>query len=222
MISGFIFDLDGVLTDTAEFHYRAWKQLADEEQIPFTRADNEQLRGVSRRKSLNRLLNGRLIDESTAEAWMNRKNSYYVGYLSAMTPADLLPGVRAFLLSARSAGIKTALASASRNARMAVDHLGIANLLDVLGDGSTVMNSKPASDLFLWVAGRLGLKPQECVVFEDAEAGVDAALAAGMWCVGIGPEARVGKAHVVCDGLNSVSIGDVMGLDAEKWAVDRQ
>ncbi len=213
MISGFIFDLDGVLTDTAEFHYRAWKRLADEEHIPFTRADNEQLRGVSRRESLNRLLKDRLIDEHTAQAWMKRKNGYYVGYLTTMTPNDLLPGVREFLLTARAAGIKTALASASRNARMVLDQLEIANLLDAIGDGGTVVNSKPAADLFLWVAGRLGLTPQECVIFEDAAAGVDAALTGGMWCVGIGPVSRVGGAHLVCDGLDSLTIESVLGLD---------
>lgn len=212
MLKGFIFDLDGVITDTAEYHYRAWKRLADEEGIPFTREDNEQLRGVSRRESLRRLLKGRDIDEKTAHLWMDRKNGYYQAFLSTMTPDDLLPGARSFLESARAAGIKVGMASASRNARPVLDSLQIAHLFDVLGDGYAVVNTKPAVDLFVWVAGGFGLPAVECVVFEDAEAGVDAALAAGMRCVGIGPAERVGKAHLVCQGLHDVTIERVLAL----------
>jgi beta-phosphoglucomutase len=215
MIKGFIFDLDGVLTDTAELHYRAWKRLADEELLPFTRADNERLRGVSRRESLNRLLKGRVIDDHTAQLWMDRKNGYYVDYLAAMTSNNLLPGVREFLLVARAAKIKIGVASSSWNARTVIDHLEIAPLLDALGDGPTVANSKPAPDLFLWVAGRLDLVTTECVVFEDASDGIDAARTAGMWSVGIGPASRVGKAHLVCNGLGELTIDAVLGLGTE-------
>jgi beta-phosphoglucomutase len=211
---GFIFDLDGVITDTAEFHFRAWKKLADEEGIPFTREDNEALRGVSRRESLRRMLKGREIDEATAEAWMARKNADYRALLAEMTPDDLLPGAREFLEAARAAGIKVGLASASRNAPDVINNLGIRDLFDVLGDGTSVARTKPAPDLFVWVAGGFGLPSTACVVFEDAEAGVDAALKAHMACVGIGPAERVGKAHLVCDGLHAITVEQAAALVA--------
>ena len=212
MLRGFIFDLDGVITDTAEYHYRAWKRLADEEGIPFTRQDNEQLRGVSRRESLRRLLKGREIDEAMAQTWMERKNEYYRAFLAHMTPDDLLPGAQAFLEAARQAGIKVGLASASRNARDVLAGLQIAHLFDAVGDGYAVVNTKPAADLFVWVAGALTLPTPECVVFEDAEAGVEAALIAGMKCVGIGPRERVGQAHLVCNGLHELTVEQVLNL----------
>jgi beta-phosphoglucomutase len=212
MQHGFIFDLDGVITDTAEFHYRAWKRLADEQGIAFTREDNEKLRGVSRRESLNLLLKGRPIDESTAQAWMARKNDYYREFLRDLTPADLLPGVRPFLETARAVGIKIGLASASKNARGALERLQIIELLDVLGDGYAVVNTKPAVDLFTWVAGGLVLPVDRCAVFEDAEAGVEAALTAGMKCIGIGPHERVGRAHLVCNGLHELTVSQVLDL----------
>jgi beta-phosphoglucomutase len=212
MLRGFIFDLDGVITDTAEYHFRAWKQLADEEGIPFTRADNEHLRGVSRRESLRRMLKGRRIDEATADAWMARKNDYYKVFLAGITPDDLLPGVRAFLEAARAAGIAIGLGSASRNAQSVLDGLRISPLFDVLGDGHAVVNTKPAADLFVWVAGGFGLPVTDCAVFEDAEAGIAAGLAAGMTCVGIGPRERVGRAHLVCDGLHAITVEQVLAL----------
>src|SRR5215510_10531900 len=110
-IKAFIFDLDGVITDTAEFHYLSWKQLAEEENIPFTRKDNEQLRGVSRRESLNRMLKGRPIDEATAQAWMVRKNDYYIRHLEEITPEHVLPGVPVFLKAAQAVGIKLGIGS---------------------------------------------------------------------------------------------------------------
>ncbi len=194
---GYIFDLDGVITDTADYHYRSWKQLADEEGIPFTRADNEALRGVSRRQSLERLLNGRTYPEAHMQAMMRRKNDIYRELLKEITTDNLLAGVQDFLDEARRAGIQLGLASASKNARTVCDRLGITALFDAFGDGYSVVNPKPAPDLFIWVAGRFGLNPQQCIVFEDAEAGIEAALAGGFWTVGIGPDARVGRAHVV-------------------------
>jgi beta-phosphoglucomutase len=208
----FILDLDGVLTDTAEYHYLAWKRLADEEGLPFTRADNEALRGVSRRESLRRLLKGRHIDEETAEAWMMRKNDYYRAFLAGITPADVLPGVHAFLAEARQRGVRLGVGSASRNAVDALAGLGLLAQIDAVGDGYSVVNTKPAPDLFLWVAGRLDVPAGCCVVFEDAEAGVQAALNAGMRCVGVGPAERVGRADMICQGLHNLSVGAVLRL----------
>ncbi|MBN1286301.1 MAG: beta-phosphoglucomutase [Anaerolineae bacterium] len=210
-IKAFIFDLDGVITDTAEFHYRAWKRLADEEGIPFTREDNEALRGVSRRESLARLLKGRPITEEQAQAWMARKNGYYQQYLTEITPGNLLPGATDFLADARTRGVKIAVGSASRNARTVLDSLQITDQLDAIGDGYSVTRSKPAPDLFIWVAGRLDLPPGRCAVFEDAEAGIDAALAAGAYAVGVGPAERVGHAHLrLPNGLADITVPECL------------
>jgi beta-phosphoglucomutase len=208
--TAFAFDLDGVITDTAEYHYRAWKRLADEEGIPFTREDNEALRGVSRRQSLILLLKGSALPEDQMEAWMTRKNDYYRAYLGDVTPNDLLPGVREFLKEAKARGLKLGIASASKNARDVIRNLGIVDLLDAVGDGNSVSNPKPAPDLFVWVAGRLDVPPAQTVVFEDAEAGVQAALVGGMYAVGLGPTSRVGKAHIVLPDLNGVQVDDIL------------
>ena len=203
-IRGVIFDLDGVLTDTSEYHYLGWKRLADEEGIPFDRQANEALRGVSRRDSLLLLLGNRPASEEQIQEMMARKNRYYLEYIEGVTPANLLPGALESLEQLRSAGIKVAIGSASKNARTVIEILGIADLIDAISDGHSVQRHKPAPDLFLDGAARLGLPPEQCVVVEDAASGVQAALAAGMWTVGLGPEERVGVAHVVLPSLEGV------------------
>ena len=208
-IKAFIFDLDGVITDTAEFHFLAWKRLADEEGIPFTREDNEHLRGVSRRESLTRMLKGRPIDEATAHLWMERKNDYYKEFLKQITPDHALPGVPQFLAAARAEGIKIGLGSASKNARDALDRLYLMDSFDAIGDGFSVVNSKPAPDLFIWVAGRLDVPPNQAVVFEDAEAGIEAALAGGFWTVGVGT-ANVKRAHLTAPDVGSLTVQTVL------------
>ncbi len=209
-IRAFIFDLDGVITDTAEFHFQAWKRLSEEEGLPFTRQDNEALRGVSRRESLNRLLKGRPVDEDTAQAWMTRKNDYYLALLETLTPEHRLPGVTDFLTAARAAGLLIGLGSASKNARPALEKLGLLEMFDAVGDGYSVVNTKPAPDLFIRVAGRLGVNPANAAVFEDAEAGVTAALAGGFRAVGIGTS-DVGHAHIVLPGLADITPQQVLG-----------
>ncbi|GEM_PF-4719540 len=134
-IRGFIFDLDGVLTDTAEYHFLAWKRLADELGIPFDRQENEALRGIPRRKSLLLLLKGRSYPEEQLQEFMERKNRYYNGYIDQITSRDLLPGAREFLLEVRAAGLKIAVGSASKNAHQVIARLGIAPLLDAVADG---------------------------------------------------------------------------------------
>ncbi len=209
-VGAFIFDLDGVLTDTAEYHFKAWKRLADENGLPFTREDNDQLRGVDRRESLRRLLKGKSVPAEQFEAWLTLKNDYYRAFLTELSPADLLPGVSNFLSDARARGIKLGVGSASKNAHDVIERLGIAPLFDALGDGYSVTNPKPAPDLFVWVAGRLNVPPAQSVVFEDSEAGIDAALAGGMLTVGIGPRERVGRAQVVIPGFSEVTVEDVV------------
>lgn len=209
-IKGFIFDLDGVLTDTAEYHYRAWKRLAGELGIPFTREENEALRGIPRRESLLLLLKGRTLPEATLNELMERKNGYYLEYICEISPRDVLPGARELLSEIRAAGLKAALGSASKNAREVIERLGIADLLDAVADGYSVTRQKPAPDLFLHAAALLGLAPAECVVVEDAAAGVEAALAGGFAVIGIGPRERVGKAHVVLPNLAGARLADLL------------
>jgi beta-phosphoglucomutase len=216
-IRALLLDLDGVITDTAEYHYLGWKQLSEEEGIPFTREDNEQLRGVSRRESLNRLLKGRQIDEATAQAWMERKNRYYREYLQQITPDALLPGVMDLLNSAREAGLKLAVVSASRNAPEVIERLGIAAHFDLIITGGHQGRAKPSPDHFLLAAEKLDLSPAECVGIEDAEAGIDAIHAAGMVAVGVGPAERVGSAALVLPSLEGVSLQQI--LYAATWYV---
>jgi len=205
MTKGLIFDLDGVITDTAEYHFLSWQRLAEDEGLTFTRQDNEALRGVSRRASLELMLKGKTFPEDKMQEMMTRKNDYYLDYVAHMTPADLLKGVGKFLHEARTLGFKIGMGSASKNARLVCERLQILSLFDVIGDGFSVVHGKPAPDLFIWVAGGLGLPPTDCIVFEDAEAGIDAALAGGFYAVGIGPAERVGKAHRLIAGLHEVN-----------------
>ncbi len=190
-----IFDLDGVLTETAEYHYLGWQRLADEEGLSFDRGANEALRGLSRDESLKALLGDRQVDQATFDEMMARKNGYYVESLKDMSPADLLPGAVSLVIDAKRRGMQVAIGSSSKNARFVLDKLEITGLFDAIADGHTVERAKPAPDLFLAAAEMVGVPPAECIVIEDAAAGVDAALSAGMLAVGIGPEERVGHAH---------------------------
>ncbi|MGV0108389.1 beta-phosphoglucomutase [Nostoc sp. DSM 114160] len=208
-IQGFIFDLDGVLTDTAELHYLAWQKLADEEGIPFNREANEALRGVSRRASLMVILGNRAYSEAQIEEMMERKNRYYVELIQNMTSHDLLPGAIALLDELRQAGIKIGIGSASKNAQTVIERLGIADKVDAIADGYSVQEPKPAPDLFLYAAKQLGIEPAQSVVVEDAAAGVEAALAAGMWAIGLGPVERVGAAHIVLPSLEGIRWADL-------------
>lgn len=214
-VKAFIFDLDGVITDTAEYHYRAWKRLADEEGLPFTREDNEHLRGVSRRESLLLILKGRVVPEEKIQAMMRRKNGYYRDFLKEISPRDLLPGARELLEEIRRAGLKTALGSASKNAGEVLDRLGIRALFDAISDGNSVERQKPAPDLFLHAAAQLGLAPGECVVVEDAAAGIDAAKAGGFHSIGLGPRDRVGHAGAVFASLDNVHLADMLAALGE-------
>ena len=208
-IKGLIFDLDGVITDTAEYHFLAWKQLADEEGLNFTRADNDQLRGVSRQESLVRLLKGKSIPESTMQDWMHRKNEYYKSYLEGITSDDLLPGVHDFLVASQDEGLKLAIGSASKNAKPVIEKLNLTGVFDVIGDGFSVVNTKPAPDLFVWVAGGLQIYVSEVIVFEDAPAGIDAAKSAGCRTVGIGTS-DVNHADIVAQSFEDISVNQII------------
>jgi kojibiose phosphorylase len=208
-VRGVIFDLDGVLTDTAEYHYRSWQRLADEEGIPFNRDANEALRGVSRRESLMLIVGDRSYSEAQLQEMMDRKNRYYVESIEHVSTDDLLPGALTLLEELRQAGIKTAIGSASKNARPVVEKLGIADRVDAIADGYSVERPKPAPDLFLFAANAIEVEPAQCLVVEDAAAGVEAALAAGMWALGLGPVERVGAAQLVLPSLTEVHWSDL-------------
>lgn len=198
MIKGFIFDLDGVITDTAELHFQAWKKLADDMGWQFDREVNEKLRGVSRMDSINIIkdYNNTEVSEEKLVELATLKNDIYVESLDQMTPKDYLPGAQELLNLLRVEGFKVALGSASKNSLKVLTQLGAKKYFDVIGDGNSVSKSKPAPDIFLFGAKQLGLEPEECIVYEDAEAGVDAAKAGGFYSVGIGPADRVGHADV--------------------------
>ncbi|MBU5673803.1 beta-phosphoglucomutase [Paenibacillus brevis] len=194
-----IFDLDGVIVDTAKFHYQAWKRLAEELGFAFSEIENEQLKGVSRMDSLELLLRAGGITNLTRgqkEILASRKNEWYKEYLTTLTPADVLPGVARFLHHLRSSGIKTAIASASKNAPLILDKVNIGPLFDVVVDGNSIVKAKPDPEVFLQAARLLDAAPSACYVFEDAEAGVEGAIRAGMRVVGIGAEQLLARAHL--------------------------
>jgi alpha,alpha-trehalose phosphorylase len=183
-----IFDLDGVLTDTAELHYQAWQRLAAEKGLPFDRTVNEHLRGVSRRNSLEIILRhaGVELAEEEKEGLANRKNGYYRELISRLSPADLLPGIADLLTQLKESGIKTGLASASHNAREIVQRLEIGRFLDLVVDPSAIVKGKPDPEIFFRAAEGLGIPYENCAGVEDAQVGIQAIRAAGMFAVGIG------------------------------------
>ena len=204
---GAIFDLDGVLVDTAEYHYLAWQQLADRIGIPFDRGRNEALRGIDRMNSLLLLLGGHAGRFSAVdkEAFCAEKNAAYIRFIERIMPDDILPGARGLLEALREAGVLTSVASSSKNARSVIGRLGILPLLNAVVDGSEVASAKPAPDIFLRAAAKLGVEPCNCVVVEDAEAGVAAAHAANMRVIGVGKVELVGAADQVVPNIAEVT-----------------
>ncbi len=206
-----IFDLDGVLTDTSEYHYMAWKKLADEEGIPFTRQENdEHLRGVGRRESLMYIIRGRNYSEEQIQEMMDRKNRYYTEMIKSMTPQDLVADGRDLLREIRNAGIKVAIASSSKNCHTVLERLDILSYLDGVADGYSVVNSKPAPDLFVYAAGLVQVPTPDCLGVEDADAGIEAIKTAGMQALGIGPKERFHRADKVLPTLASLHLDDLL------------
>jgi beta-phosphoglucomutase len=207
-IKACIFDLDGVIVDTAVYHYKAWKRLADELGIDFTEHDNERLKGVSRVRSLEIILELGHVTKTPEEqqALATRKNDWYVEMINRMTPAEILPGAKEFLETCRAAGIKTALGSASKNSSTILNKIGLSRLFDTIVDGNHVSKAKPDPEVFLKGAEALGVTPAECVVFEDAIAGVEAAINGGMKVVGIGLPEVLCEANIVVSGLDKMSL----------------
>jgi beta-phosphoglucomutase len=207
-----IFDLDGVLTDTSEYHYQGWKRLADDEGIPFTREENDaHLRGVGRRESLAYLIRDRHYSEEQILEMMDRKNRYYSELIKAMSPKDVVAGGQELLEEIRHAGIKIAIASASKNCRIVLDLLHITQYFDGIADGNSVVNSKPAADIFVFAAGLVRVPTTQCLGVEDADAGVEAIKTAGMTALGIGPQERFHRADRVLPTMEYMRLKDLIG-----------
>lgn len=187
-----IFDLDGVLVSTDEYHYQAWKEIATEEGIYFDRAINNRLRGVSRRESLEIILEraGRTYTEAEKEALAERKNCIYQELLQELTSADTLTGVRETLVGLRERNLQLAIGSSSKNTMRILRQVGLDTAFDAIADGTEITHSKPDPEVFLLAAQKLGADPADCLVVEDAPAGVEAGLRAGMQVAGIGEAAK--------------------------------
>lgn len=198
-----IFDLDGVIVDTAKYHYLAWKRLAKEYGFDFTETDNERLKGVSRVRSLEILLEigGLSLDEAEKDKMAAQKNEWYIDFIRHMSASEILPGAAEYLQNLRAKGIKTALGSASKNTPLILERLGISELFDSVVDGNKVSKAKPDPEVFLRAAAELNVPATSCVVFEDAEAGIKAALRANMGAVGIGKPVLLSEADMVIGGL---------------------
>ena len=199
MLKACIFDLDGVVVDTAKYHFLAWKRLANEFGFDFDEHLNEKLKGVSRKESLELILKWAnvTISESDKLESAKRKNEWYIEFVSKMTNDEILPGVVAFLDELKSNDIRIALGSASRNSMMCLEQIGLINYFDVIVDGNKVETAKPNPEVFLRGAFELNLKPFECVVFEDAQVGIEAANAGGFFSIGVGDALVLKDASVV-------------------------
>lgn len=198
-----LFDLDGVLVDTAKYHYLAWKNLAHKLGFDFTEKDNERLKGVSRVRSLEILLEigGLAFDDATKAQLAAQKNEEYVSSIRNIDETELLPGAKECLLALRTRKVKLALGSASKNSMLILQNLKIIDLFDVVIDGNKALRAKPDPQVFLLGAHELGVDSVDCVVFEDAEAGIQAAKAAGMHVVGVGQPDVLSAADIVVPGL---------------------
>jgi len=209
-----IFDLDGVLVDTAVYHYKAWKQLANSMGFDFTHVQNEQLKGVSRMRSLDMILEWGGIHKSDAEReeLASLKNSWYVAMISNMTTDEVLPGSAELLQQLKEKGVKIALGSASKNSGLILERTGLTHFFDAIVDGNAVTASKPNPEVFVKAAELLETSAADCVVFEDAIAGVEAALAAGMGVVGVGEAEQLKGAHIVVKDLSAITVAEIGAL----------
>ncbi|GAB3994977.1 beta-phosphoglucomutase [Spirosoma daeguense] len=211
-IKAFLFDLDGVIVDTAIYHYQAWKRLANELGFDISEEFNEQLKGVSRTESLDIILaHGGLIlsDEEKAEL-ASRKNQWYLELVSRMTSDDILPGVANFFSQVRKAGLQTALGSVSKNASLILERIGMSEAFDAIIDGTKISKGKPDPEVFTKGAAELEVEPSECIVFEDAVAGVEAGKRGGMFVVGLGSPDVLTQADLVAPSLENLTVEDVL------------
>ncbi len=211
-VNAFLFDLDGVIVDTAIYHYQAWKRLANELGFDISEEFNEGLKGVSRTDSLELILahGGLTLPDERKQELATQKNEWYLELVSRMTSSDILPGVPAFFAQVRQASLKTALGSVSKNAPLILARIGMIDAFDAIIDGNKISKGKPDPEVFTKGAEELGLSPAACVVFEDAVAGVEAGKRAGMFVVGIGTPDVLTKADMVAPSLETLTVAEIL------------
>jgi beta-phosphoglucomutase len=219
-LQAFIFDLDGVITDTAEYHYLAWRALGEELGIPFTREFNEELKGVSRMDSLEKILalGSRENDFSLIEkeALATKKNEHYVRLIANISPDDILPGIKDLITEIKAKGYRLGLASVSKNAFTVMDSLGLKGEFDIIVDAATIAKGKPDPEIFLTAAKLLNVDPSACIGIEDAAAGVDSIKDAGMFAVGVGSETSLAKADIIYSSTEQLSLLNIMKVYQKK------
>lgn len=212
MIKACIFDLDGVIVDTAKYHFIAWRRMANELGFDFTEEENEKLKGVSRMDSLNLILQWGGVERTNDEkqALAAQKNEWYREYILKMQSDEILEGVEHFLEELKNKGIRIALGSSSKNAGTIIKQVGLEDRFEVIIDGNNHTRSKPDPQVFELGSEAMGVKPEECIVFEDASKGVDAALAGRFWAVGVGSPENLGHAHYVIPGFKDLDLEKVL------------
>jgi beta-phosphoglucomutase len=213
-----IFDLDGVLVDTAVYHYQAWKKLANSLGFDFTHAQNEQLKGVNRMRSLDKILAWGGIEKTDAEReeLATLKNTWYVEMISKMSASEVLPGTVELLTQLKAEGIKIALGSASKNSGLILERTNISHFFDAIVDGNSVTSSKPDPEVFIKGGELLNTPAAQCIVFEDAAAGVEAAIAANMAVIGVGEAENLPGADQYVKDLSGVTVAGLIGLIQSK------
>ncbi|WP_335869585.1 beta-phosphoglucomutase [Bacillus sp. 2205SS5-2] len=218
LVQAFIFDLDGVITDTAEYHFLAWQALANDVNITFTREHNEELKGISRMESLEKilLLGNREHDftDDEKQGLAAKKNDHYLTLIKEIAPSDILPGMKEFILEIKEKGLKLGLASASKNAITVMEALGLKDEFDVIVDSNKIAKGKPNPEIFLTAAELLQVDPRVCIGVEDAVAGVEAIKGASMFAVAIGPKESFKKADLVYASTGAVSLTEILSVYA--------
>jgi beta-phosphoglucomutase len=211
-IKACIFDLDGVIVDTAKYHFKAWRRLANELGFDFSEEDNEKLKGVSRIESLNLILDwgGKTVEEEQKAILAQQKNDWYLELIQQMSPDEILPGVHRFIKRLKKKHVKIVLGSASKNSEFILGKVGLLPFFDVVIDGNKTTKSKPDPEVFLNGAAAVDALPKHCIVFEDAEKGVEAALAGGFYTVGVGNNDVLEDAHIVIPSFEYIDYEEVL------------
>jgi len=213
-MKAFIFDLDGVLVDTAHYHFLAWSEVCKSLDIPFSKEDNEKLKGIDRRNSLKILLKlGAIkLDETQFDYWLVKKNEIYTDMIDKLNRNDLFSGVIPLFEELKKRNIRIGLGSASKNAKMILKKLDIMDYFDAIVDGNMTTLSKPDPQVFLLNADKLGVQVEKCTVFEDSEAGIDAAITANMKAIAIGNDPSIKHADLVFENINSIDLNKILSL----------
>ena len=214
MITGFIFDLDGVIVDTAKYHFTAWKQIAHNLGYPLTEEENENLKGVSRMKSLEYILDlaGKSISQPEKEKMAFAKNEMYLELLEELNEEEILPGIPALLTEIKESGMKLAIGSASKNAPIILKKLGLYDQFDFIADGNTTSKSKPDPEVFLIAAKEIDCQVKDCIVVEDSIKGIQGAKNAGFMTIGIGDQNTLGEADVIYPNLQEINLEKIQSV----------